>query len=357
MADLFESLTVGALTVPNRIALAPLTRNRAGAGGVPRDIAVEYYRQRASAALIVTEGTQPSAVGQGYLNTPGIYTEEQVTAWARVATAVHKDGGRIFVQLMHAGRIAHPDNKSGLETVAPSAIAAEGMMVTATGEKPHALPRALETTEMPGIVAEFVHAARQAIRAGMDGIEVHSANGYLLHEFLAPSTNLRTDAYGGSPQARARLTIEVTTAIAAAIGAERVGIRISPAHNIQGVLETDPADVAATYGYLVDQLASLDLAYLSVLADPKLALVQELRQRFGGPLMANSGFGSVTDAAEARELIDSDLAELVAVGRLFLANPDLPLRWRTDAPLNKPNPRTFYGGGAEGYTDYPALAD
>ncbi len=356
MTKLFDPFPVGAMTLSNRIVLAPLTRNRAGAGGVPQDIAVEYYRQRASAGLIITEGTQPSAVGQGYLGTPGIHTDEQQAGWARVAEAVHADGGRIFIQLMHAGRIAHPENKAGLETVAPSAIAAEGQIVTAAGEQPHATPRALETSEIPGIVAEFVQAAERAIQAGLDGVEVHSANGYLLHEFLAPSTNVRTDGYGGSPQARARLTLEVTTAIADSIGAERVGIRISPAHNIQGVLETDPVDLAATYGFLVDQLAPLNLAYLSVLADPKLPLIQDLRRRFAGPFMANSGFSTVTDANEARELLDADLADLVAVGRLFLANPDLPRRWLTQAPLNEPNPETFYGGGAEGYTDYPALA-
>ncbi len=357
MAYLFDSLTLGRYRLANRIALAPLTRNRAGVGGVPGQIAVEYYRQRASAGLIVTEGTQPSAVGQGYLDTPGIYTEEQVAAWAQIADAVHAEGGRIFVQLMHAGRIAHPANKSGLESVAPSAIRAEGTMVTATGEHPHALPRALETTQMPEIVEEFVRAAEQAMRAGLDGVEVHSANGYLLHEFLAPSTNLRTDSYGGSPAARARLSIEVTTAVAAAIGADRVGIRISPGHNIQGALETNPADVWETYGFLVDQLAPLNLAYLSVLADPHLPLVQNLRHRFGGPLLANSGFRSMTDAEEAHQIINSNLAEMVAVGRLFLANPDLPARWRTGAVLNEPNPKTFYGGDAHGYTDYPFLIE
>ncbi|MGL5830048.1 MAG: alkene reductase [Angustibacter sp.] len=357
MTDLFDPLNLGRYHLAHRIALAPLTRNRAGAGGVPRDISAEYYRQRASAGLIVTEGTQPSAIGQGYLDTPGIHSEEQVAGWARVADAVHAEGGLIFLQLMHAGRIAHPDNKSGLESVAPSALRAEGMMVTAAGEKPHAMPRALETSEIPKIIAEFVHAAEQAMRAGLDGVEVHSANGYLLHQFLAPSTNLRTDGYGGPAPARARLSLEVTTAIAEAIGADRVGIRISPAHNIQGVLETDPVDVADTYGHLVDQLAKLGLAYLSVLADPALPLVQNLRSRFGGPLMANSGFASTTDVEQAREILDSDLAELVAVGRLFLANPDLPQRWRTGAAVNEPVPETFYGGNGEGYTDYPTLAE
>jgi 2,4-dienoyl-CoA reductase-like NADH-dependent reductase (Old Yellow Enzyme family) len=257
---------------------------------------------------------------------------------------------------MHVGRIAHPDNKNGLETVAPSAIAAPGQMVTANGQVPHVLPRALETDEVPGIVEEFVHAARQARAAGLDGVEIHAANGYLLHQFLAPSSNTRTDAYGGSPENRARLVVEVARAVAEAIGADRVGIRISPAHNIQGVLEEDAADVAATYGHLVEEIAPLGLAYLSILADPASDLVRDLRRRFGGPVVVNTGFSAVTDLDEVEEVLARDDADLVAVGRPFLANPDLPRRWREGLPLNEPNPQTFYGGGSEGYTDYPYAA-
>ncbi|HET9761331.1 MAG TPA: alkene reductase, partial [Nocardioidaceae bacterium] len=334
----------------------PLTRNRAAEGMVPSDLAVEYYRQRASAGLIITEGTQPSAVGQGYLHTPGIHTAEQVAGWRRVADAVHGEGGRIVVQLMHAGRVAHPDNKGGLESVAPSALAAPNEMFTADGMKPHPVPRALETDEIPGIVEDFVHAARSAVEAGLDGVELHAANGYLLHQFLAPGSNRRTDAYGGSPENRARLVVEVAHAVAEAIGPERVGIRISPAHNIQGATEEDPADVEATYGALVEGIAPLGLAYLSVLADPSTELVQRLRKDFGGVLVANTGFGEVTTREQAQALLDDDLADAVAVGRLFLANPDLPHRWQTGAALNEPDPATFYGGGAEGYTDYPSLA-
>ena len=307
--------------------------------------------------MIVTEGTQPSAVGQGYLDTPGIHTPEQVAGWRRVADAVHARGGRIVVQLMHVGRIAHPDNKAGLETIAPSAVAAPGEMVTATGRVPHPVPRALELDEIPGVVQDFVHAARCAVEAGLDGVEVHAANGYLVHQFLAPGANRRTDEYGGSPQHRARFAIEVTRAVADAIGPERVGIRISPAHNIQGATEEDPADVEATYSTLVGGIADLGLAYLSVLADPSTELVQRLRKDFGGVLVANDGFAQVTTRESAQAVLDADLADLVAVGRPFLANPDLPRRWQTDAPLNEPNPATFYGGGAEGYTDYPALGD
>ena len=357
MSVVFEPVKVGVWDLPQRFVMAPLTRNRAAEAQVPGELAATYYGQRAGAGLIITEGTQPSAVGQGYLNTPGIHSEEQVQGWRTVADAVHARDGYLVVQLMHAGRIAHPDNKGGLDTVAPSAIAAPGEMVTADGKVPHPVPRALETDEIPGIVAEFVHASRCAIEAGLDGVELHAANGYLLHQFLAPSSNQRTDSYGGSPANRARLVIEVAQAVAEAIGAERVGMRISPAHNIQGVLEEDSADVAATYGTLVDAIAPLGLAYLSILGDPASELVQDLRTRFGGPLIVNSGFASVTTLEDVQQVVDGGLADLVAVGREFLANPDLAERWQTGAPLNEPDTATFYGGGAEGYTDYPTLSE
>ena len=356
MPDLFDPLRVKGWELPSRLVMAPLTRNRATEGMAPGDLAVEYYRQRAGAGLIISEGTQPSAIGQGYLATPGIHTPEQVAGWRRVADAVHGEGGRIVVQLMHAGRIAHPDNKDGLESVAPSALAAPDQMFTAEGPKPYPVPRALDTDEIPGIVEDFVHAARSAVEADLDGVELHAANGYLLHQFLAPGSNVRTDEYGGSPANRARLVVEVARAVAEAIGPERVGIRISPAHNIQGATEEDPADVEATYGELVEGIAPLGLAYLSVLADPSLELVQRLRKDFGGVLIANTGFVDVTTREQAQALLDDDLADAVAVGRLFLANPDLPRRWQTGADLNEPDPATFYGGGAEGYTDYPSLA-
>ncbi len=356
LPDLFDPITLPAWELPNRLVMAPLTRNRAGEGMVPGDLAVEYYRQRASAGLIISEGTQPSAVGQGYLSTPGLHTDEQVEGWRRVADAVHAEGGRIVVQLMHAGRVAHPDNKGGLESVAPSALAAPNEMFTADGMKPHPVPRALTVEEIPGVVAEYVDAAKRAIEAGLDGVEVHAANGYLIHQFLAPGSNERTDEYGGSPAGRARFGIEVTRAVAAAIGAERVGIRISPAHNIQGALEQDPADVEATYTALVQGIAPLGLAYLSVLADPSLELIAQLRKEFGGALIANTGFADVTTREQAQAVLDAGLADAVAVGRLFLANPDLPRRWQTGAELNEPDPDTFYGGGAEGYVDYPTLA-
>ena len=355
MPDLFDSLTVQSWELPNRLVMAPLTRNRAE-GTVPGDLAVEYYAQRASAGLIITEGSQPSARGQGYLNTPGFHSAQQLAGWRRVADAVHANGGRIVAQLMHAGRISHPDNTGGEEIIAPSALAAPDEMFTADGPKPFPVPREIATDEIPAVIDEYVTAARNAIEAGLDGVEVHAANGYLIHQFLAPGSNERTDEYGGSPADRARFGIEVTRAVAEAIGAERVGIRISPAHNIQGATETDEADVAATYTALIEGIAPLGLAYLSVLAEPSDELVQKLRAAFGGVLIANDGFGRITTREKAQAILDQDLADAVAVGRLFLANPDLPRRWETGAELNEPDEATFYGGGAEGYTDYPTLA-
>ncbi|OFE16356.1 alkene reductase [Humibacillus sp. DSM 29435] len=356
MSQAFEPIRVGRWDLPQRFVMAPLTRNRAGDAQAPTSLNANYYGQRASAGLIITEGTQPSAVGQGYLDTPGMHSDAQVAGWREVAESVHKGGGHIVVQLMHAGRIAHPDNKNGLETVAPSAIAAPGEIVTATGQQAYPTPRALETDEIPALVEEFVYAARRAVEAGLDGVEVHAANGYLPHQFLAPSSNERSDGYGGSPENRARLTIEITQAVAAEIGADRVGIRISPSHNIQGVLETDDAETAATYEALVDGIAPLGLAYLSILGDPESELVTDLRRRFDGPVVLNTGFSSVTQLHDVEDILERGLGDLVAVGREFLANPDLVRRWRENAPLNAPNEQTFYGGGAQGYTDYPSLA-
>lgn len=354
MSDLFDSVTMGAWTLPNRLVMAPLTRNRARQT-VPGDLNATYYAQRASAGLIITEGSQPSARGQGYFDTPGFHSAEQLAGWAGVADAVHANGGRIVAQLMHAGRIAHPDNTAGEEIIAPSAIAAPGKIVTPGGQQDFPTPRAIDLDEMPTVIEEYVAAARNAVEAGLDGVEVHGANGYLIHQFLAPGANHRTDAYGGSPEHRARFGVEVVRAVAEAIGADRVGLRISPAHNIQGATENDDADVRATYLSFVEQIAPLGLAYVSILADPKLDLVQDLRRAFGGPVIANDGFNEVTTRESAQEILDKDLADAVAVGRLFIANPDLPRRWQTGAELNEPDSDTFYGGGAHGYTDYPAL--
>ncbi|SOC53244.1 2,4-dienoyl-CoA reductase [Blastococcus aggregatus] len=354
--DLFSPIALGDLQLANRVVMAPLTRLRAGAAGVPNDLIVEHYRQRAGLGLIITEGVWPNRQSRGYPGQPGIVTDEQIAGWRRVAGAVHERGGQIVMQLMHAGRVSHPDINDGLEPEAPSAIAIEGEVRTPTGKAPYPVPHALGADELGRVRDEFVQAARNAIDAGLDGVELHGANGYLLHEFLSPVSNERTDSYGGLPANRARFVVEVVTAVAEAIGAGRVGLRISPQHNIQGAFETDAADALLTYGALLDQLRPLGLAYLSVLhKEPGCELVQELRQRFGGPLIANSGFASVTTREEALGLIEDAHAEAVAVGRPVIANPDLVERWAGEHPENEPQPHLFYAAGAEGYTDYPTL--
>ncbi|GAA1942988.1 alkene reductase [Nocardioides hwasunensis] len=358
MSRAFEPLTVGRWQLPQRFVMAPLTRNRAGAGHAPGPLNAEYYGQRAGAGLIITEGTAPSQVGQGYLDVPGLYTDEQVAGWRLVADAVHARDGVIVAQLMHAGRIAHADNKDGVETIAPSAVQAPGEMVTAAGSLPHDVPRSPGTDEIPGLVADYVTAARNAIAAGLDGVEVHGANGYLLHQFLDPASNVRDDVYGGSPENRARFVVEVVTAVAEAIGADRVGLRLSPGHQFNGITEEPGSDLTATYRAVVDGVAPLGLAYLSVLAsplEPLETLVRDLHERFGGVVLLNSGFGDITSLKSVEDLLETGLADAVVVGRPFLANPDLAERWRRGAELNEPDQSTFYGGGAEGYTDYPTL--
>ncbi len=355
MSRAFAPVRIGSWDLPQSFVMAPLTRNRAGEGNAPTELNATYYAQRAGAGLIITEGTAPSAVGQGYLAVPGLYTDEQVQGWSLVADKVHAAGGTIVAQLMHAGRIAHPDNKGGLESISASAVAAPGQMVTAEGPKPHTTPRALETHEVPGVVQDYVTAARNAVAAGLDGVEIHAANGYLLHQFLDPTVNLRDDDFGGSPQARAQLTVDVVTAVSEAIGADRVGLRISPAHAFNGIGESFGDDLDATYTALVDGIVPLGIAYLSILAHPHVDLVSHLRYRFGGSVMLNDGFGEVTTLAKVEGTLETGLADAVVVGRPFLANPDLPQRWQQGSELNEPDQDTFYGGGAEGYTDYPTL--
>ena len=351
---LFSPLALGEMELPNRLVMAPLTRLRAGKQGIPGALVAEHYRQRASLGLIVSEGIYPSHAGRGIPGQPGLVTEEQLEGWSNVTSAVHAEGGRIFAQLMHAGRVTHEAPNGGHAVVAPSAIAIDGETRTYEGKKPYPVPRALTSEELPEIIQEFVRASRNAIEAGFDGVELHSANGYLLHEFLSPAANQRTDGYGGSPENRARFVIEVAEAVADAIDANRVGIRISPEHNIQGAVELDAADVRETYGRLVDALAPLNLAYLSVLhKDPAGELVQDLRSRFNGTFLVNTGFGEVTSREEATALVADGLADAVVVGRPAIANPDLVRRWREGLPVNEPDPSTFYADGAEGYTDYP----
>ncbi|MGY1809894.1 alkene reductase [Blastococcus sp. SYSU D00669] len=354
--DLFTPMTLGDLELANRVVMAPLTRMRAGRSGVPNELLVEHYRQRAGVGLVITEGTYPNHESQAFVGQPGIVTDEQVAGWRRVAEAVHDRGGRIVMQVMHGGRVTHPDVNGGRRVVAPSAIAVDGEGHTERGKQPYPVPHALTADEARAALRDFVSAAERAVEAGLDGVEIHGANGYLLHEFLSPASNLRTDEHGGSPENRARFVVDVVTAVAEAIGPGRVGLRISPEHNIQGALETDRDDVRATYGALVDALRPLGLAYLSVLhVEPAGELVQELRERFRGPLIANSGFGTVTTRAEAVALIEAAHADAVAVGRPIIANPDLVERWRGEHPENEPEPRLFYASGAEGYTDYPTL--
>lgn len=356
--NLFTPVTLGDLHLPNRLVMAPLTRSRSGVDGVPGDIVVEYYRQRASMGLLTSEGVYPSFAGQGFVRQPGLVTEAQIAGWRRVTDAVHADGGRIIAQIMHAGRVTHPETNGGHPVVAPSAVAVDGFTHSYTGKLPYPVPTALETGDLPGIIEEFVQASHNAIAAGFDGVELHGANGYLLHEFLAPSANQRTDAYGNSPQNRARLVIETVAAVAAAIGAGRTWLRISPEHNVQGALETDPAATLATYSALADGIAPLGLAGLSILhKDPSGTLVQELRTRFGGPVLLNTGFGTVTTLQDALEVANNGWGDAVVVGRPVLANPDLARRWQEGLPLNEPHQSTFYSDGAKGYTDYPFWAN
>ncbi|HWS32173.1 MAG TPA: alkene reductase [Actinoplanes sp.] len=355
-SDLLTPVQLGAVRLTNRLVMAPLTRLRAGDQGVPNDLHVEYYRQRASLGMILTEGTYPFREGRTWIGQPGIETPEQIAGWRRVADEVHAAGGKIVMQVMHGGRISHPLISETGRIVAPSAIAAPGETRTPEGKAAYPVPQELTGEEIAGIVAGFVTAARNAIAAGMDGVEIHGANGYLLHQFLSPAANTRTDEFGGSPENRARLAITVVTAVAAEIGASRTGLRISPEHNIQGALETDRDDVTATYTVLAEALAPLGLAFLDILhADPAGELVQKLRHAAAVPVILNSGFAVPTTREEAAAILADGLGDAVAVGRPALANPDLLVRWTTGAVENPADPATFYTDGARGYTDYPAL--
>ncbi len=348
--DLFAPYRLGGLELSNRLVMAPLTRNRTP-DTVPNALNAEYYAQRSGAGLIVSEGTQPSAVGQGYPSTPGLHTDAQTEGWRAVADAVHARGGKIVVQLMHAGRISHPD-VIATTPVAPSAVRPAGQVFTGSGMADFVTPRALETDELPGVVAEYVDAARRAVAAGLDGVELHGANGYLLQQFLADGSNTRTDGYGGSPENRARFVVEVATAVAEAVGGDKVGIRLSPAGTFNDISETE---VEQTYAALLEGLAPLGLLYLHVVEGPETAHHEQLRKLWDGPFIFNTGFTGPSDLATAQATVDAGAADLFAIGRAFLANPDLVERLRTGAPLNEGDEATYYGGGAEGYTDYPAL--
>ena len=357
--DLFSPYRLGTLQLKNRMVMAPLTRSRAEEGNVPSSMAATYYSQRAGAGLIVTEATQASAGGQGYIATPGIHSEAQVAAWKKVTDAVHGKGGLIFMQLWHVGRISHPDFLDGELPVAPSAIAPRGVQTyTAEGLKDIPTPRARATAEIPGIVDAFRQAAQNAKSAGFDGVEVHGANGYLLDQFLEDGTNQRTDRYGGSVENRARLLLEVVDAITPVWNSDRVGVRLSPGGTFNDMCDCKPHE---TFGYVVRQLALKNLAYLHLIEPsqppsehpmPDLS-AHYFRPLYPGTLIVAGGY--TFDRANA--VLKAGLADLVAFGQLFLANPDLPERFERGAPTNTPNPATFYGGGAEGYIDYPTLEE
>jgi len=355
---LFSPIELGPYTLKNRIVMAPLTRSRATAEGVPTEIMAEYYGQRASAGLIISEATCIAPEGVGYMNTPGIWNGEQVAAWNRVTQAVHDRGGRIYCQLWHVGRISHPDlQPDGRLPVAPSAIRPAGQVYTPTGPQDYVTPRALEADELPGLVRAYRVAASNAIAAGFDGVEVHGANGYLLDEFLRDGSNQRTDAYGGSLAKRARLLLEVVEAVVGAVGAGRTGVRLSPVQPFNDMRDTDPA---GHFRQVVEWLAPFGLAYLHVTELGKDAPgaagpwfdPRTLRGSWPGVFMSNHGY----DAATGQAAIASGAADLVAYGALYIANPDLVERFRRGATLNVPDPATFYMGGEHGYIDYPALA-
>lgn len=349
---LLSSYQLGRHSLANRVVMAPMTRSRA-IDNLPNELMVDYYRQRASAGLIVTEGIAPSPDGLGYARIPGLYSDEQVRGFRAITEAVHAGGSRIFAQLMHVGRIAHPANMpAGARVLAPSAIAAKGEMYTdAEGPQPFAAPAEMSLADIAQVRDEFVQAARNAIAAGFDGIELHGANGYLLEQFLHPASNRREDAYGGSEQARARFVVEIAEAVAEAIGSERVGLRISPYNTFNDMAARD--DVTDTYVGLLSQLGSL--VYVHVVGNPHPRFGETLaaiRAAYPGTLVRNGGF--TQDAAEAA--IAAGQADLVAFGRPFIANPDLVQRVERGAPLAEPDPATFYTPGPAGYTDYPTLA-
>ncbi|GHC78340.1 alkene reductase [Streptomyces flavofungini] len=351
MTSLFDSFPLGSLTLPNRLVMAPMTRARATADGIPAELTATYYAQRATAGLIVTEGVQPSRTGQSNPNTPGLHTDEQVAAWRPVTDAVHTNGGRVFAQLMHAGRVGHPD-VAGHHPVAPSAIALDAALYTGPkGRQAAPVPRALSTAEVRDEVRVFADAARRAVDAGFDGVELHGANGYFIQQFLATNTNHRTDAYGGSLTGRIRFAVEATEAAAEAIGADRVGLRLSPGGSVWGIVEDD---VPELYGALVAALAPLGLAYLHVLTGTEEDTLVALRKAWPGAFIVNPGgqIGPTPGDRAAGEHWLAQGADLISYGRAYLANPDLVERFRAGLPLATADPDTWYQGGAKGFATY-----
>ncbi|MFE0735834.1 alkene reductase [Streptomyces sp. NPDC058855] len=355
MPTAFDPVDLAGTRLANRIAMAPMTRSRAdGATRTPTPLVAEYYAQRASAGLIVTEGVQPVPGGQGYPDTPGLHSREQIAAWREVTDAVHARGGRIFAQLMHAGRIGHPDLLDGdLHPVGPSPVAAAGQVFTHEGPKDFVTPRALTGEQVREAIDGFAAAARNAVEAGFDGVEIHGANGYLIQQFLASGSNHRTDEWGGPVEHRVRFATEVVKAVAAEIGPERTGLRVSPAGTVNDIAETDTEEI---YQALLAAIEPVGIAYLHVLetGPERRPLTLDLRKRFAGTFVLNPATEGPT-GAESLALVEDGTADLIAFGRLFIANPDLPARLRAGGPYNPLDETTMYGGDHRGYTDYPAL--
>lgn len=351
MPSLFDPLTLGDITLPNRIIMAPLTRSRAGVERMPNDLMVEYYGQRAGAGLIISEATSVTPMGVGYADTPGIWSDEQVAGWKKITDAVHKKGGRMLLQLWHVGRISDPIFLNGELPVAPSAIQPAGHVSLVRPMKPYVTPRALERDEIPGIVEAYRKGAENAKKAGFDGVEIHGANGYLLDQFLQDKTNTRTDDYGGSIENRARLMLEVVDAAISVWGPGRVGLHLAPRGDSHDIGDSDRL---ATFSHVAREAGKRKIAFLCARERQGEGRIgPELKKAFGGPYIANQGL----DRDAANNLIDSGEADAVAFGVLFIANPDLPERFRIGAELNAPDPQTFYAGGPKGYTDYPFMTE
>lgn len=349
MPTLFDSLQLGPLTLPNRIFLAPLTRSRAGQQRIPNALMAEYYRQRSSAGLILTEATSVTPMGVGYANTPGIWSQEQVEGWKLITQAVHEVGGHIFLQLWHVGRISDPQFLDGALPVAPSAIAPAGHVSLVRPEKAFVTPRALELAEIPGIIEAYRKGAENAKLAGFDGVEIHGANGYLLDQFLQTKTNQRTDEYGGSLENRARLMLEVTDAVISVWGADRVGMHLAPRGDAHDMGDANPLE---TFSYVARELGRRKIAFIAAREHQAPdSIGPALKKAFGGVYVANEKFTLESGNA----ILSAGDADAVAFGVPFLANPDLPKRFASGAALNAPDPATFYADGAKGYTDYPAL--
>jgi 2,4-dienoyl-CoA reductase-like NADH-dependent reductase (Old Yellow Enzyme family) len=349
MTTLFDPIQMGDLSLPNRIIMSPLTRCRASEGRVPNALMAEYYSQRAEAGLIISEATSVTPMGVGYPDTPGIWSEEQVEGWKRVTEAVHKAGGRILLQLWHVGRISDPIYLNDALPVAPSAIAAKGHVSLIRPFKDFVTPRELDIGEIPGVIECYREGAKNAMKAGFDGVEIHGANGYLLDQFLQSSTNIRTDKYGGSLENRARLILEVTDAVISVWGAGKVGMHLAPKGDSHDMGDANPAE---TFGYVARELGKRNLAFICTRDHfEKSALTPEIKRIFGGCVIANERF----DFASASQVVEDNNVDAVAFGKAFIANPDLVKRFKEKAPLNTPRPELFYGGGIEGYTDYPFL--